>query len=359
MKTVNTAFQENRDTTILLLIPISILAKIIEHLLLPDKYFYDSYRMLSMSLGTDNVKAWGGSYEVVADLFRNINIFNFTTLLQWSILIGIIFDILLVVAFAKIKGLNLLQSVFALMCVGLCNIYVFNLGKDIIQFAFFVLCFIIISINRIPSWLKITGCAAIFYWESTFFRNYYIIMAVFAIGIFIIIKIVRQKNIKINYKKIIFIVAVLFALMYVFLSVAKVAMPEEYLDIMHCKDDTTILGATSVIEDRIEYGEDVNLYMLNYIINCFRLMFPFELLNAGVFYLPFFVFQALLIFYMYKNIKNIHGINENNVVALSAFLAFFMGSVLFEPDFGSFARHEAAAFPLIMLFALDNLAILE
>ncbi len=358
MKEKRNVYQENRDTLIILTVPIAIIAKMIEHLLLPEKYFYDSSRMLSMVLEEGGMQAWGGSYEVTADLFRNINIFHFTSLPQWSILIGIIFNILLLIAFVKLKGIDLLQSVFALMCIGLCNIYVFNLGKDIVQFAFFVMCFAIIYIERFPNWVKVIGCAAVFYWESTFFRNYYIIMAAFTIGVYVILTVIRRYKIKINVKKVLLIVAILFGLMYIFLNIARVAMPQEYSEVLHCKDDSTQLGAVSVIEDKIEYGEDVNLYMLNYIMNSVRMMFPIELLSGSIFYVPFLVFQVLLLYYIYRNMKYVHQISKNNVIALSVFIAFFMGSVLFEPDFGSFARHEAAAFPIIMLFALDNNAIL-
>lgn len=352
-------YEDNRDTVVLLLIPISILAKMIEHLLLPDKYFYDSARMLDMSLGEGKVKAWEGSYRFVADLFSSLNIFNFTTLWQWSILIGIIFDVLLIVVLAKLKGMNLMQCLFALMCVGLCNIYVFNLGKDIIQFVLFAICFIVISIENFPAWLKVVGCAAVFYWESTFFRNYYIIMTAFTLGVYIIIKIVRRRRVKLNFRKLIFILISMYMMMYFFLSVARIVMPEEYNYILTCKSGTDVMTASTMIYDQIEFGTNINLYMLNYIINSIRMLFPIELITGGVFYIPFLAFQVLLLYYMYKNIKNIHQISENNVIALSAFIAFFMGSVLFEPDFGSFARHEAAAFPIIILFALDNVTILK
>ncbi|MFQ9516383.1 MAG: hypothetical protein ACLRZ9_11250 [Eubacterium sp.] len=358
MGNVKKPYIDNRDMLITLAIPISVIAKLIEHLFLPDKYFYDSNRMLGMVLGDKNTYAWGGNYEITADIFRSINIFDFTSLLQWSILIGIIFDILLLISFIRLKGLDMLQSIFAFMCVGLCNIYVFNLGKDIIQFAFFALCFVIISIDRIPTWLKVIGCAAVFYWESTFFRNYYIIMSAFTIGVYAILKVVRQKKIKVNIKKIILIVGILFVLMYMFLNVARVFMPEEYDDILTCKAGTEVMTATTMINDQIDFDTNINLYMLNYIINSVRMLFPIELLTGGVFYIPFLAFQILLFLYTYKNIRNIHKISEKNVVALCVFIAFFMGSVLFEPDFGSFARHEAAAFPIIILFALDNLNII-
>lgn len=350
---------ENKESMILLLFPIAILAKLIEHLILPDKYFYDSNRMLLATLEGRVEGTWGGNYEFTSELFAKLNIFNFTTLLQWSLLIGFIFNIFLIICLIKIKGLDLTQCIFALMCIGLCNIYVFNLGKDIIQFSLFAMCFIIISIDRIPIWLKVIGCSLIFYWESTFFRNYYIIMAAFTIGVFLIFNVVRYKKIKLNMAKLVLVLIVLYTMMFVFLNIARIAMPKEYNDILTCKSGTEVMTASTMIYDQIEFGTNVNLYMLNYIINSIRMLFPVELLTGGVFYIPFLAFQVLLLYYMHKCIKNIHKISDNNIIALSVFIAFFMGSVLFEPDFGSFARHEAAAFPVIILFALDNIAILR
>lgn len=359
MGNINKSFVENRETILLLIVPIAIVAKLIEHLLLPDKYFYDSNRMLGMTLENRSMEVWGGNYEITADVFKRINIFDFTTLLQWSIFIGIIFNIILVVAFVKIKAMNMMQSIFALMCVGLCNIYVFNLGKDVIQFTLFVMCFTIIWINKLPSWLKVMGCALVFYWESTFFRNYYIIMAAFTVGVYLIIQVLRRMKAKINAKTIIVTVSSLYFLMYVFLNIARIMMPNEYNDILTCKEGTEVMTASTMIYDQIEFGNNINLYMLNYIVNSIRMLFPVELLMGGIFYIPFLAFQVMLLCFMYKNIKNIHQIGNNNVIALSVFIAFFMGSVLFEPDFGSFARHEAAAFPIIILFALDNIYIIK
>ncbi len=358
MEHINEIYRKNKDTVILLLIPVAIIAKMIEHLVLPFKYFYDSTRMLNQTLESSKGD-WGGNYEFTANIFAKLNIFHFTTLLQWSLLIGIIFNILLIIAMLRVKSMDMIQCIFVLMCVGLCNIYVFNLGKDIIQFFLFALCYIIISNELLPNWIKTVGCALVFYWESTFFRNYYIIMAAFTIGVYIIVKVLRVRKIQLKVKNIIFLLIIIYMMMYVFLNIARIAMPEEYNDILTCKKGTEVMTASTMIYDEIDYGNNINLYMLNYIINSVRMLFPLELLTGGVFYIPFFAFQALLLYYMYKNIKNIHRISENNIIALTVFIAFFMGSVLFEPDFGSFARHEAAAFPVIMLFALDNEGILK
>jgi hypothetical protein len=141
------------------------------------------------------------------------------------------------------------------------------------------------------------------------------------------------------------------------MAVSQVMMPEEYNDIMNCKKNTDYMTASSMIYDQIEHNGNLNLFMLNYVINSIRMIIPIELIKGGVGYAPFLIFQVLLLIYIVINIKNIRTIEDKNMLALSVFIAFFMGSVLFEPDFGSFARHEAASFPIIMLFALDRLGI--
>lgn len=359
MEKMNRYLRDNRDTCIMLVIPIAIIAKLIEHLFLPGKYFFDSNRMLNMMLDKDYESAWEGSYRVTVNIFTKIDFFHFTTLLQWSILLGLVFNIIAIFMLKRVKGMNFGQCIFTLMSIGLCNIYIFNLGKDIIQFTLFFMCFAAISIKSIPNMMKVIICVGIFYWESTFFRNYYIIIAFFIFAIYMIFKVARVRKVKLNLVKILMTIIVLYAFVYLFLNVARVAMPSDYQEILKCKESSTQIGASSVIDDKIDFGQNVNLYMANYIINSLRMVFPIELVNEGAFYLPFLLFQIMLLYYIVANIKNMHAITEKNVIALSCFLAYFMGSVLFEPDFGSFARHEAATFPVILLFAIDNVSILK
>ena len=141
MNKVEKTYQENVRYIIPLMILVAFFAKLIEHLYLPAKYFYDSNRILNMINNPKYIYSWGGSYKIAADFFRNINIFHFTTRLQWSICLGIIFNILFIILFIKNKGLDLKQIVFALMYTGILNIYIYNVGKDAIQLLFFILLF--------------------------------------------------------------------------------------------------------------------------------------------------------------------------------------------------------------------------
>ena len=50
--------QQNRDTTMLLIVPTAILAKIIYMYFLPMRYFFDSYRMIDMLVNGDKAIKW-------------------------------------------------------------------------------------------------------------------------------------------------------------------------------------------------------------------------------------------------------------------------------------------------------------
>lgn len=344
---------ENRDLAVKSIIPIAILAKLIEHFMLPDNYFYDSNRMLQMTIDPDYAGKWPGSYEITADFFKSFNIFNFQSMIQWSLFLGVIFNIVIVIMLSRIKAMTTTQCIFSMMCIGLCNIYVFNISKDLIQFLIFTLCYIIICIDKLPMILRVVGCSLTLYWESTFFRNYYIIMAAFSIVVFLIISVIRKTTKKMNIFKIVFIVAILFATMYAFLYYAKTARYEDYNEIMICKKNTDYMSANTMITDWIDFGTDINRYMINYMINAVRMLFPIELIKGGIFYIPFLALQTFLLIFVFKAIRSIKNLSQRNIIALSIYIAYFMGSVLFEPDFGSYARHEAAAFPILLLLCID------
>lgn len=348
-------YEKNKDSIVLLTPVVAIVAKIIEHTFLPDKYYYDNFRIVSMVNDSGYARKWPGSYEVAADFFRSINIFDFTSLFQWSMLLGIIFTVVMAVMFSKCKGMDMKQSLFAMMYVGLLNIYIFNIGKDSIQFLIFIALFIVLSLN-ISLVLRTIACFGILYWESTFYRNYYIIIAFFFIAVFLGINLLRIIKRKMSFIKVILIIIFLYLIVFAFLSVARVSMPEDYKEVMNCKVNTTQLLANSTIDDKIDHGQNLILYMENYIINSVRMAFPVELVRSGVFYLPFFAFQVFLIIYLGKAFLRLYRMDTKQVLALSIFVAYFMGSVLFEPDFGSFVRHEAATFPVAfaVFFSSDN-----
>lgn len=184
--------ESNRNTTLILMPIVALLAKLIQLFILPDKYFYDSSRMQSMMNNDGKMPAWGGGYKTVVDIFSKINFFNFTKIEQWSIELGIIFTILLMVLVSKVKEMSMMECIFTLMATGVLNIYVFVLAKEPIQTFFFICIMLVIFLPINNIFIKLLGCCLIFYWESNTFREYYIIMAAMALFLFLIFYILKK-----------------------------------------------------------------------------------------------------------------------------------------------------------------------
>lgn len=346
--------QKNRDTTLVLIPLVTILAKFIHLSLLPDKYYFDSWRLLTMLTGSKGMAAWGG-YQSTVDFYKTINFFNWTTLTQWSIGLGIILTPIAMIIISRTKEMEMRECFFSLMIVGLLNIYVFSITKETIQICFFFLVYLIIQSPLKNTLLKVIGCALVFYWESTFYRSYYIIMAAMTIFMYLIFVWLRQRE-KIKRKHIVIIVVMCFVAVFAFFYASQFVAHDDYISALNSRDGTTETneGASTSIENPIKVNGNLGIFMYDYVINAVRMMVPIELAFKGIFYLPFVVFQFFILYYYFKAIKNIKSLDDNMIVVVACYSAYFFGSVVFEPDFGSWVRHEAATFPILQLLAYKS-----
>ena len=100
----------------------------------------------------------------------------------------------------------------------------------------------------------------------------------------------------------------------------------------------------TIINDLL--GENTNFvkFIGNYSINFVRMAFPIELILISIKYIPFVVYQIYISVHLLKMLKNI---SCENIILIATYLSFFMVSVIFEPDFGSWIRHESAMFLII------------
>lgn len=351
----------NKNALLAFIFPVAVVAKVVAVLLLPDKYFFDNNRILKMVNGTAGDAAWGGTYQVAADLFSRLNIFDFTVMLQWSIFIGLLFNILLFFIILKADSPDLLQSLFILATVGLLNIYVFNIGKDIIQFFFFLMVYIVLILPIENSMIKALGSSAILYFESTFFREYYILIAGLVLVVYAILLFFREQN-KLGLGSLAWVIILLLVSIYAVMLVSRVIMPDEYMQIMQLRsgyadafgEDNGGNMATA-IQNWIP-GESLPIFMVNYVINLFRMLIPVELAIRGASYLPFFVFQCAVTAYMVNLIRQINKVHDPAMfIALCVFIGYVLASAIFEPDFGSWTRHESATFPVLHLLILNPL----
>lgn len=350
--------EQNRDMAIIMMVPTAILAKIIYIYFLPMKYFFDSYRMVDMLNNGEKASLGWGAYQDAVNFHKAINIFHFTDINQFSIFYGLLMTPLIMFIVSRTKEMEMREVLFTLMATGVLNIYVFNINKEMIQITYFFVVYIIISIPIKNTLLKIVGCAAIYYWESVNFRSYYIIMAAMAILMYFIFLWLRGRK-KIKKKHIVLVIILCFVGVFVFFYTSQFISYDDYIEALNVRDGSTGAireagGANSSIYNPIEVNSNLGIFMFDYVINAFRMMVPIELLFKSPGYAPFFVYQVFILIYVFQTIKNIKKIDNKMIVTLSCFVAYFFGSVVFEPDFGSWVRHEATTFPIMQLMAFRS-----
>ena len=349
----------NKNTTLLLMFVVMIIAKLLT-LVLPAKYFYDNRRILGMAIGNRWVKAWGGTYVVAANFFKSINIFHFTTVNQWSYFLGLVLTLLVFFMLLRLPEPDMIQSIFFLACIGLLNIYVFNIGKDSIQFLFFLGVYVVLLLPINIPFVKIGIAAVILYFESKVFRSYYVLIAALVIAIYCILLFFRSRYKMKPTIKVVATIVTMYLLVCVMMVATSVVLPGEYQQIMGIRDYSLAgreddVDSVTVIKNWVGGDNSTNLplFLLNYLINAVRMMIPFELVVKGVQYIPFFCFQVAMTVYLAHLFGKIDEIDdEKQFLSIAIFLGYVLASVLFEPDFGSWVRHEASTFPVLHLLVM-------
>lgn len=350
--------QQNRDLAIKLIVPTAILAKLIYIYFLPLKYFFDSYRMVNMlNQGDEATVGWSG-YQQAVDFHASINIFHLTQLNQFSIFYGLVMTPIIMIIVSRVKEMEMKEVLFTLMATGVLNIYVFTINKEMIQMLYFFAIYMVISLPIKNTLVKIIGCALVYYWESLNFRSYYILMAAMSIFLYFIFIWLKKRR-RIGKMLILFTVFLCFMGVFIFFYLSQFVSYEDYIEALNIRDNSTSIireagGANSAIYNPIEVNGQFGVFMFDYIINAVRMMMPVELLMKSPGYAPFFVYQIFILMYLFRTVKNLRQIDNKMVVVLSCFVAYFFGSVVFEPDFGSWVRHEATTFPVMQLMALQS-----
>lgn len=344
--------QSNRDITLLLIPIVAVIAKLIQFFVLPIKYFFDSWRMVSMLNESGAMASWSG-YETTVNFYRSINIFNFTSVEQWSIALGLIMTPIIMVMISRCKEMDMRECLFALMAIGLLNIYVFSITKETIQLLFFILIYIIICLPINNTFIKVILCAGVFYWESTFYRTYYIIMAAMTVFLYFVFKWLKKRK-DINKKTVAITLVLCFLALFTFLFVSQFISYEDYISAINVRDTSTITEANTLIKNPIPVNDNFAVFMFDYVIAAVRMMLPVELLVKSPVYSPFVIFQIFILYYFIKMLKNIKKLNQNMIVVISCFSAYLFGSFIFEPDFGSWVRHESATFPILQMMAFSD-----
>ncbi len=286
-----------------------------------------------------------------AKLFSNINFFDLTTPIEFEVYITILWNImLLIIIFMLRKKLDIMQAIFLILSVLVLNIFDFNLAKEPVQMLYFVLIYVVITSKSLRDDFKYVLSFGILYWASVSYRDYYILIAMFMLGVSWICKTFILMKDKLNIWDILMVIVAFGVGYFLLLSIAKVAMPQEYADLVRVRTRET-QARTDISNLITNNASNLPLFTLDYLIMLVRMMVPIELMMFGPKYWPYVAYQVMITFYVVMALKNIKRNHKSKNVALYVYLGFLCGSATFEPDFGSWVRHEAAIAPVLFILA--------
>ena len=287
--------------------------------ILPEKYFYDSYTILT-AINENQSYLIDKSYTLTLKIF---SLFNFDELRSYNMVLSLIFFIPYLY---KNYSLKIHLLFFNIVFLFLASIYLIRPGKEMLQLFIVILCY---QFDKLSSIFLIIG--------GILFRPYLIIQGIMFIGLKFYLK---RKN-KILWGILILILIVIFSLK--FPKIVNLVLGVREKVNLHRLESP---DAKTIINDWLDKDGMIFLY-INYFINTLRLLFPVELLVKGIKYFPYIVFQI----WFTKKLWNWKSIKNNKVILLYSFILI---SGVFEPDFGSFLRHTIPYFIIIQNILFDE-----
>lgn len=340
----------NKKEWLLLLSLIAIVALCIRYNFLPEKFFYDSMRLIEIErMVIDNNSFEYGSFGSAAKFFFYINIFKIDTLIGWSIYITIILSIVNFLLLKNISNIKLINLIFILVILFLQYLFVAGITKEVLQSIFYIVIYIFIYNNTIfkSTLSKIIAGVAVLIISSVLFRDYYILVSFFSITTYIINEFIKRKNIN-GLKSLLISISYSIVVLYIFLLLSSFLFLNQYEAIINLRGIhyvKLLKASTDSFIGNIIDGNNMFAYLINYIINYFRLLVPIELFfKIKMYYIPYVIYQITWTIYYIKNMCNLSNIDENKYMSLVFLTSFILVSVMMEPDFGSWIRHQCSCY---------------
>ncbi len=281
---------------------------------------------------------------------------------SWEIAITVVFNVFL---YITIKNFYLAhpyvsktENCFIYLNIVVLNIFCFCLAKEFFQMIFwFITMYAIKDVTDNKKGIIRVGLALGL--TVLFTRKYYgLVFVYFFIVNFFVNKIFMVNgNKKITKSRITFGVVMLLCIMAIMYYIMSYVMMLEAEDIYEELErvNTTYRGggASSAIVPIFE-GGGVSMLTLEYFVKILRLMFPLELLfRFKSTYVIFIIFQGMLFYVLFNNLKFRKYNTVEMALATDLYIAFWLTSAAFEPDFGSWIRHQSVVLP-VMLYMLGG-----
>lgn len=345
----------NKDLLIVLLPLMVLFGKIIRWTILKSV-------LVDMSIGNGmihSVVAGSGWFTSFADtgvadaagnaavFFRMINFLGLTTTVEFEIFISIIWNFLIIFLILKSKKLlSASQFLFLVTSIAVLNIWDFCLAKEPLQLVFFLIIALIIIGRNLSIITKYILVSLVLLISVLYYRVYYILIIGFLFVILFIFKCYIQRLKKVRKKDIILLLLILAFIYFLMLNAIKIVDISSYNELIRVRTRT---GEAATQMLNIFKSTNLVIFSLDYLLMIVRMLFPIELIPMGIKYWPYVFYQILISLFLIKSVLDIKKNNKSQDLALYLYLAFLLASATFEPDFGSWVRHEAAIFPILLI----------
>lgn len=302
------------------------------------------------------------------NLFEFINIFNINSYIGWEIFITLLFNIpvyFMIREYYKTYPLaGWKENLFIYMNIAVLNIFCFNMAKEPYQMLFFILLYYGMMLHNASYRTKCILIIGVLILCTIFARKYYALIIMFFLFLIFTVRYLFKKNAKkklTNKQLAIYITLMILAvcgLHYLFMLYMGGKDPETYSELIRVNNREG-MGNSEITP--IFSANGGPLFTAEYLIKIFRLLFPIELLLKGkITYVFLIVNQFLLVMFMIRTFKAIRESKKNwhstqaqylsiRELALFTYIAFVLCSAAFEPDFGSWVRHQGVTFPVMLL----------
>lgn len=287
---------------------------------------------------------------------------GFTSYQGWEVYLTIIYNILIFLCVKNFYERNPYagrkENCFVYLNVAILNIFCLNLAKEPYQMVFFFLMAMAIAIPKDYNRKSIALIVALVL-TILYSRKYFgLVLMYFLILNFVVDKLFgknqqEQTEMSDNKKKMygkLFLMVILFGVLhYFFMSYLMTNNADTYDAMVHANSRDWTAAASEITP--LFPNSNPALLAVDYFLKILRLMVPIELLfKLKVTYLFLLVYQGLLLTFLARTFRNRDKQqNPTRTIAMYLYIAFLLCSAAFEPDFGSWVRHQGVAFPVILL----------
>ena len=310
---------------------------------------------LTFAIGGIEENVYGNAKDNTIIFYKLLNVFLQTeSFYVFEIAVTVIYNILILFVFRRFeRKVPLFQAVFLMVFVIVLNLFDFTLAKEPIQMLFFLVIFCILISERIPDTIKFILCMSVLLLCALTFRIYFMFIMYFSIVIYGLLKWGKVGEIRSKRRMTLIIIISLSLSILLLVYVLRYVSAEDYAYLMRIRTKENRLGSTSQINVLFrQSATNPVFYVLDILILIVRMLFPVELARLGWKYIPYIVFQLMITYFYFKSLISIKDTkNQKLLLSLCIFTGFLVGSATFEPDFGSWVRHEATLFPVIMFFS--------